>query len=190
MPLLVGLIALLIVVPTAEIAVILTIGSQIGPWWTILLLVASAVLGSWLLRREGRRAYRALREALGAGRTPAAEAAEGAVVLLAGLLMILPGFLTDVSGLLLVLPPVRRAVGRLVIRQFARRLPPEVAARVFGPMRVRSRRARIRQGRGRASGTTPSGPSGAGPASPTAPGTRVPPRRSGPAPVIEGEIDG
>ncbi|HEV2088273.1 MAG TPA: FxsA family protein [Cryptosporangiaceae bacterium] len=137
-----GLVALLIVVPTVEIAVILSVGNLIGVGWTIALLLTTAFLGAWLLRREGRHYYRALRTALAARRTPATEAAEGAFLLLGGLMMLLPGFVTDLIGLLLVLRPVRSYAARVLIRRFARRLPPQVANDVFGPMQVRSRRGR------------------------------------------------
>ncbi len=155
------LVALLIVVPTVEIAVILTVGNWIGAGWTVALLLVSALLGGWLLRREGRRAYLGLRDALAAGRTPATEAAEGAFLLLGGLMMLLPGFVTDMVGLALVVRPVRAFAARVLIRRFARRLPPQVANDVFGPMQVRSRRGRARPAtpprpdRGARDGATP-----------------------------------
>jgi UPF0716 protein FxsA len=61
--------------PLVEIYVIIQVGQAIGPWWTILLLIADSILGSWLIRHEGSRAWRALREALDSGRMPARELA-------------------------------------------------------------------------------------------------------------------
>ncbi|MCW2504394.1 MAG: exlusion protein FxsA [Actinomycetia bacterium] len=134
------LVALLIVVPIAEISLIVAVGHQIGAVPTILLLLASAAIGSWLLRREGRRAWREVRAAAGSGRPPAMEAVSGVLVLAGGLLMMLPGFATDVIGLLLIVPPVRRLAARLVLARFARGLPPQVAAELLGPAKVRARR--------------------------------------------------
>ncbi|MFI5954235.1 FxsA family protein [Cryptosporangium sp. NPDC051539] len=169
---------LLIVVPTAEISVLLRVGHAVGLGWTLVLLLGSAFLGSWLLRREGARAFRALREAAAEGRTPARETAEGAVVLVGSLLMILPGFLTDVVGILLLLPPIRALAGRLVLRSAARRLPPEVSSALLGPMQVRSKRMRTPAG-------APADASAAGQGEP------MPPRvtNAGAGTVIEGELD-
>lgn len=105
-------ILLFLVLPLLEVYVLVQVGQALGAGWTILLLVASAVLGAWLVRREGARAWRMLGEALGEGRMPTRELADGALVLLGGLLLVLPGFVSDVAGLLLVLSPTR-AVARV-----------------------------------------------------------------------------
>jgi UPF0716 protein FxsA len=139
---LIVLAALIIVVPIVEISLIVYVGDHLGVLPTVGLLVASAVIGSWLLRREGRRAWRAFREATAAGRTPAQEAVEGVVVLVGGLLMMLPGFSTDVIGLLLIVPPIRRLVARLVLVRLVRGLPPSLATDLLGPKRVRARRGK------------------------------------------------
>jgi UPF0716 protein FxsA len=166
------LVVLLIAVPIAEISVIVFVGQQIGPVPTVLLLLVSAIVGTWLLKREGIKTLRAVRAATNEGRTPALEAVEGVFVLVGGLLMMLPGFVTDVVGLLLVLPPTRRIGARIALRRIAVRLPATVANDLIGPVRVKSKR-----GRGRAE-PPPSGP------------PLTPP---GPAPgqgkVIEGEIE-
>ena len=171
--LVVVLLVLLIAVPIAEISVIVFVGHQIGALPTVLLLLGSAIVGTWLLKREGMRTLRALRTASNEGRTPALEAVEGVFVLVGGLMMMLPGFVTDILGLLLVLPPTRRIGARLALRRIALRLPPTVANDLLGPVRVRSRRGR---GRGE---PPPSGP----PLTP--PGT--PPQGEGK--VIEGEVE-
>jgi UPF0716 protein FxsA len=126
----------LIVLSIAEIWVIVQVDQLIGALPTIALLFATAVLGGWLLRREGARAWRAFRTAVTEGRPPAAEAVDGVLVVIGGLLMMLPGFVSDVAGLFLVLPPTRRLVRGLVLIQLASRLP----AGVIGPLHVRSRR--------------------------------------------------
>jgi UPF0716 protein FxsA len=113
---------LFIVVPVLEIYVLIQVGQVIGAWWTILLLVADGFLGSWLMKREGGRAWGALREALAGGRMPARELADGALILVGGTLLLTPGFLSDVVGFFFVLPftrPVaRRALTRFLTRKF------------------------------------------------------------------------
>ncbi len=101
-----------ILVPIAELAVIVTVGRSIGFLPTFALLVGLSLLGAWLARREGLSAWRRLQLALAEGRVPTVEVADGAMILLAGALLLTPGFLTDVAGVLLLLPPVRAALRR------------------------------------------------------------------------------
>ena len=116
------LVILFIAVPLVEIYVIIQVGQAIGPWWTILLLVVDSILGSWLIRHEGARAWRALRAALDSGRMPARELADGALILIGGTLMLAPGFVTDAVGILLILPLTRPVARRLLTTVVARRL--------------------------------------------------------------------
>ena len=113
---------LFVVVPVLEIYVLIQVGQVIGAWWTVLLLVADGFLGSWLMKREGTKAWRALREALDKRRMPARELADGALILVGGTLLLTPGFLSDVVGFFCVLPftrPVARAMlARYVDRKF------------------------------------------------------------------------
>lgn len=118
-----GVVALLfMLVPVVEIFLIVQLGQVVGPWWTILLLVASGILGAVLVRREGAKAWQSLVEALRAGKVPSRELADGALILVGGALLLTPGFVTDVAGLVCVLPG-SRALPRAVLRQvIARRL--------------------------------------------------------------------
>lgn len=109
-------------VPLLEIYVLVQVGQVIGPWWTILLLIVASVLGAWLIRREGGRAWRALVQALQTGRMPARELADGALILIGGTLMLTPGFVTDAVGVLLVLPVTRPVARRLLTGVVAGRL--------------------------------------------------------------------
>jgi UPF0716 protein FxsA len=116
------LFVLFIVVPLVEIYVLIQVGQVIGAWWTILLLVADSVLGSWLIKREGGRAWRALRTALDSGRMPARELADGALILIGGTLMLTPGFVTDAFGILLILPFTRPFFRGLLTQVVTRRI--------------------------------------------------------------------
>ena len=109
-----------VVVPLVEIWAILQVGQLVGPWWTIALLVLDSMVGAWLIRREGGRAWKALRDALQGGRMPAREIADGALILIAGTLMLSPGFVLDLVGLLLLLP-VTRPVARRILTTFVER---------------------------------------------------------------------
>jgi UPF0716 protein FxsA len=117
-----ALLVAFIVVPLVEIYVLIQVGQAIGAWWTILLLVADSILGTWLIRREGGRAWKALQTALSSGRMPARELADGALILIGGTLMLAPGFVTDAVGILLILPFTRPVARRLLTTVVARRL--------------------------------------------------------------------
>jgi UPF0716 protein FxsA len=110
-----------IVLPVAELYLILKVGDLIGVPLTILLLAADSVIGSLLLRSQGRAAWRRLNEALAEGRMPHREVQDGALVIFGGAFLITPGFITDVIGLLMLLPPTRPLVRRLVMRALTRR---------------------------------------------------------------------
>ena len=109
------LIVLLICVPLAELYLIVQVGGLIGVWPTLLLLLATSLIGAMLLRHQGRAAWRAFSSTLQEGRVPARETFDGALVIAGGVLLLTPGFLTDLFGLLLLLPPTRavfRAAGQ------------------------------------------------------------------------------
>ncbi len=108
------LVLVFVVVPLVEILVIIQVSGVIGAWWTVGILVADSVLGAWLLRREGARAWRELRDALEAGRWPGDAVAHGAMVLVGGTLLVTPGFVTDAVGFAMLLRGVRSLVIALV----------------------------------------------------------------------------
>jgi UPF0716 protein FxsA len=111
-----------VVVPLVEIFVLIQVGQVIGPWWTIALLIADSILGSWLIRREGRRAWQALTSALSSGRMPAKELADAALILVGGTLMLTPGFATDAVGLFVILPFTRPLARRVLARVVTKHL--------------------------------------------------------------------
>ncbi|MGH3755846.1 MAG: FxsA family protein [Pseudonocardiaceae bacterium] len=108
------LLIVFIVVPIIELAVIIQVGQALGLLPTVLLLIADSVIGTWLVRREGLKAWQRFRAALDQARIPAAEVVDGALVMLGGALMLTPGFVTDIFGLLLVIPPSRALVNRMI----------------------------------------------------------------------------
>ena len=111
------LIVLFIVVPIAELALLIQVGQLIGVWWTILLLIADAMLGSWLLRSQGRAAWRRFNQALGGGRIPHREVVDGVLIIFGGALLLTPGFISDIFGLLFLIPPTRAVMRRLLVRR-------------------------------------------------------------------------
>ena len=115
------LVLVFIVVPLAELYVIIEVGQAIGTVPTIAILIADSVLGSLLLRSQGRGAWRRLNQALAAGRPPAREALDGTLIIFGGAFLITPGFITDVIGLVLLVPPTRHLVRRLARRSIERR---------------------------------------------------------------------
>jgi UPF0716 protein FxsA len=122
------LVILFVLVPIAELAILIQVGQAIGVWWTIALLVADSILGSLLMRSQGRAVWRRFNEALQAGRAPAREVADGVLVIFGGALLLTPGFLTDILGLLLLLPPTRAAIRRIFLREAMRRMTVTMAA--------------------------------------------------------------
>jgi UPF0716 family protein affecting phage T7 exclusion len=118
----VALIIAFLLVPVVEIYVILQVGHLIGGWPTVALLLAESLLGAWIVRREGRRAWRALTGTFQAGRVPERELADAALVLVGGVLLLTPGFVTDVFGFLFVLPFTRPVVRRLLSMYVSRRV--------------------------------------------------------------------
>lgn len=156
---------ILAVLLIAEIAVFILVGNWIGVGWTILLALATSAVGLWLFGREGMRALRALGEASRGGKPPGPAAVDAGLVALGGLLVLLPGFVSDVAGLLCLIPVTRPLIRRLVVGGVARK---------YGPARVRSRRL-----------DGVDGPRGT--AAPGSPGTGGRSTGSDPS-VIEGEI--
>ena len=123
------LVVAFIVTPIVELYVIVQVGQAIGILPTVGLLIAVALVGSWLLKREGTRSWVAFVGALREGRVPAREVADGALVILGGAMLLTPGFVTDVLGLVLILPPTRailRTAGTSIV---ARRMGVTVVRR-------------------------------------------------------------
>jgi UPF0716 protein FxsA len=122
------LVLLFIVVPIAELAVVIQVGQQIGVLWTVAILVVDSILGSVLMRAQGRTAWRRFNEAIAAGKVPAREVLDGALVVFGGLLLLTPGFITDFLGLLLLIPPTRALVRGILARRLTHRMVASMSA--------------------------------------------------------------
>lgn len=136
----------LLVVPVVEIFVIIQVGQVIGAWPTVALLIFESALGAWLVKREGRRAWNALRTSLQTALMPGKELADAALVLIGGTLLLTPGFVTDVFGFFFILPFTRPIARRLLSGLVTKRL---LASASGGPL----------------TGFMPGGPAARGPAS-------------------------
>jgi UPF0716 protein FxsA len=109
-------------VAVAELATFLMVERQIGMLWTLGIALTTAVLGSFLVRRAGGSVLRELRQKMAAGVLPGRELTHGAAVLVAGALLISPGFLTDTIGFLLLIRPVRDAIHRRIVDRYRDRV--------------------------------------------------------------------
>jgi UPF0716 protein FxsA len=166
--------AAFLAVPLIELYVILQVAHVIGGWQTLAVLIAESLIGTWLVRREGRRSWRAFSAAVEAHRPPAREVADGVLVVIGGTLLLTPGFVTDVVGFFFLLPFTRPLARRLLLRTAGRRVGRRLgfggaAVRGWGRTGGAGREQRPRWGH-------PSGPG-------QRPG--VPPPGG---PVIEGEV--
>lgn len=116
------LLVLFVAVPIAEIAVFLAVGDRLGIVLTLVIVVATAVIGSALVARQGRGAIAGIQAAVARGQLPGAELAHGAMILVAAALLITPGFITDMVGFLLLVPAVRETIRRMGERRFRNRV--------------------------------------------------------------------
>ena len=107
---------LLLLWPIAELAVIVIVAEQIGILLTLVLLIVGWPLGSWAIRSQGRAVMGRMAAEIGQGRVPAREVLDGALVLVGGILLMIPGFISDALGIVLVLPPTRIPLRHLLAR--------------------------------------------------------------------------
>ena len=108
MPFLLIFLIIFVFIPLTELYVIIEVGDQIGAFATIWLVVLTAVIGGWLVRKQGMGILFRIRQQMDRGEAPAIEMLEGALLALMGILLLLPGFITDALGFLLLIPPLRR----------------------------------------------------------------------------------
>src|SRR5262245_48440106 len=118
----------LIALPFVELALLIKTGQTIGFWPTLGLLVGAAVVGGAIMSRQGLTVARRTQEAVALGRPPVGPVLDGALMLLAGALLISPGFVTDAMALALLVPPNRRRVARATVRRVVERAQLQVRA--------------------------------------------------------------
>lgn len=154
------LVVLFVVVPLVEIYTLIQVGQVIGALWTVVLLVVDSIIGAWLVRREGAKAWAALRTAITTGAMPARELADAGLILVAGTLMLTPGFVSDVLGIFLVLPLTRPIARRALTAIVTRRLVASAGLGGFGgvPGAGRRRPGTTRPGDAQRPGPGPEGP--------------------------------
>jgi UPF0716 protein FxsA len=132
---------LFLIVPLLEIALLIQVGEVIGVWNTIALLIVISVAGAVLAKREGMAVWRRFRAALERGQVPSTEILDGVLVIFAGALLLTPGFITDILGISLLLPPSRAVVRRALVKGsrwlIAKRFPIAV------PLDMARRRAKV-----------------------------------------------
>ena len=116
------LVALFVLVPIVELAVIIRVGQALGVLQTLLLMVVVSVVGAWLVKHEGIGVWRRAQRQLEMGAVPGRELVDGTLIMFAGVLLLTPGFVSDCIGILLLLPPVRAGLRGLVIRRLRRRV--------------------------------------------------------------------
>jgi UPF0716 protein FxsA len=116
------LIGIISVLSAAEIAVLLISGNTIGVWPTIFIIMATGVIGAYLMKREGLRTIRNAQEQLRNGQIPGNSVLDGICILVGGILLVTPGFITDIAGLLLFFPPTRKIVKLIIIKRFSKRI--------------------------------------------------------------------
>jgi UPF0716 protein FxsA len=151
-------VALLIIVPVVELFVIVQVAQWIGVWEALFLLVAVSLVGAWMVKIQGIGVLRRISDDWRNRRVPARSLVDGALLLMAGTLLLIPGFVTDLIGLVLLVPPVRAGIRNGLLGRWTRK---------YLPVSVRSRPVRTRPSTGPATGSQwpPPPELGPGPAS-------------------------
>jgi UPF0716 protein FxsA len=116
------LIILIIAIPVAEIGLLLFSGKTIGVWPTLLLIILTGVMGAYLAKREGMQTIRKAQEQLRNGQIPGEAVLDGICILIGGILLILPGFITDIGGFFMLFPPTRRLCKFLMINSLRKKI--------------------------------------------------------------------
>ena len=113
---------LFILFPLAEVYLLIRVGSRIGFWDTVFLLILSAILGAYLAKVQGKIALQRIQSCLMEGRLPTKEMVDGVLIFVGGILFLLPGFISDILGMLLIFPPTRFLVRELVLMRMRDRI--------------------------------------------------------------------
>ena len=130
------LLALLIAVPIVELTLLLLVGSLTRWWVPLAFVLVTGIAGSLLAHSQGWKTVASIRSQLGSGRVPADSLIDGAMILVAGILLLTPGFLSDVLGITLLLPPIRRLYKNWLIGWFSERFHVRTMLSHFGSGRA------------------------------------------------------
>lgn len=109
---------LLLITPVVELALLIRFSQWVGFWWTVVLIVATAIAGSVLLKREGVSVWRKLQQRLGRGELPGTEIVDGVILLVSAVMLLAPGVLTDIAGIIGLIPPTRILIRTYLMRRF------------------------------------------------------------------------
>jgi UPF0716 protein FxsA len=123
---------LILVIPIVEIYLFIQVSDAIGFWNALGILILVSLFGVWVVKRQGARVWARFNEQVAAGGTITREVADGVCLLLAGALLIVPGFVTDAVGLLLLLPPVRALARRIVVGRYSGKTAVRVITASYG----------------------------------------------------------
>jgi UPF0716 protein FxsA len=118
------LLLLFTIVPLVELYILVKLGGVIGVWATVAIVIGTGVLGAWLARQQGLGVLRRVQEELAAGQLPADALIDGLLILIAGAVLLTPGLLTDTLGFVLLVPPGRAAVRKVVAAKFFQQTQP------------------------------------------------------------------
>ncbi|SDK42890.1 FxsA family protein [Sediminibacillus albus] len=110
------LILLVLIVPALEVGLLVWSGNLIGPWWVILLIISTGVLGAWLAKRQGLETVARAKQAMAYGQPPREEILDGICILLGAAVLLTPGFITDAFGFILLLPFTRKPVKQWMLK--------------------------------------------------------------------------
>ncbi|WP_077621198.1 FxsA family protein [Sediminibacillus massiliensis] len=110
------LMLLVLIVPALEVGILVWSGNAIGPWWVVLLIVLTGVIGAWLAKRQGLETLNRAKQAMSYGQAPQEEILDGICILLGAAVLLTPGFITDATGFVLLLPITRRPIKRWMVR--------------------------------------------------------------------------
>lgn len=108
------LLLFILIVPALEIGVLIWAGNWIGPWWVILLIILTGVIGAWLAKQQGLETIRNVQNSMSTGQMPQDALLDGACILVGGAVLLTPGFITDAIGFLLLMPPTRAPIKRVL----------------------------------------------------------------------------
>ena len=113
-----SMLLLFIGVPIIELALLIELGRNIGFWWTIAIVILTAIVGTAVLQRQGLQTFARINQELNSGKPPIMPVVEGMFLLIAGTFLLTPGILTDSFGFLLLIPPIRHFIAKWCLRRF------------------------------------------------------------------------